>query len=651
MPIKKLTEREHIIQRPAMYIGATDLTTQHEYLFEDGAVNYKEVSYVPGFIKIINEIIDNSVDVAIKSGFKDCDTISVRMTPEWVEVIDNGTGIPVQEVEWNMIFLADGSTLHVGSDWSSNEYKYTEEKGHIICHDTALGKKENLGKGFFRTEKHQLAELAWGHARAGSNFDDDENRTQIGMNGVGSFATNCFSKKFMGCTDDGTDRYTITFKNNAETYTDKLDKSSGRSGVHVKFWPDFEKFGLTCIDEIHMNIIKQRLINLSMSFPEITFKFNGRKIGVNTFKRYAALFGDTFEIFETQDYKFAILPNDADDFRQFSYVNGLKIPDGGTHIDLITNTVVFHLRARLAKKYPSIKPGDIRNKIMVIAFLKNVKNTKFNSQSKEKITNSVAEMNKYFGEIPYEKIAYRIFKNPTMIDPITEIYRIKEEFKRRAELKGLNKSKKKIKSEKYYPSIGTKKYLMLVEGESAFGGLSPVFGRKECGYYVLRGIPLNAYSASQSKMTDNKELSELYQIIQNEGYEYVIYATDQDLDGFHIRGLLTGFFVRYLPELKGRIGMLQTPVIGITKKDKMVRWHYNLSDDIKLKSGEVSSYYKGLGSWDVEDLKHVVSTDGVQKMIDIIDFNSDEIIEEWLGTDSAPRKKYILENNFSIAKL
>jgi DNA topoisomerase-2 len=409
--IRKMSDREHVLQRPSMYIGAVNTTKSQEYILEYGKIQYKEISYVPGLIKIINEIIDNSVDVAIKTDFKDCTTISVKMTEEFVQVQDNGSGIPVQ----------------------------------------------------INSDGQQLAELAFGHSRAGSNFDDDENRTHIGMNGVGSFATNCFSKKFIGKTDDGKKSYQIIFVNNAESFTDKVDISKNK-GVNVKFWPDLDKFGLTIIDEIHTNIIKQRLINLSMSFPKITFKFNGKKINVDSFKKYIQLFSTHSEIYENDDYKFAILPNNEDDFRQFSYVNGLKIPDGGTHIDIISNNVVFRLRDKLVKKFKTIKPGDIKNKLIIVAFLKNVKNTKFNSQSKEKITNSTSEINSYFGEIPFDQIVNKIFKNKEIIDPITEVYRIKEEFKRRQELKGLSKNVKRIKSDKYLPSIGTKKYLMLCEG-------------------------------------------------------------------------------------------------------------------------------------------------------------------------------------------
>ena len=287
--IKKLTEREHIIQRPTMYIGAVDLTKSNEYILnENDKIEYKEIAYVPGLIKIINEIIDNCVDVAIKTDFKFSNEISIKIDANEVSVQDNGTGIPVKK----------------------------------------------------NTDGHYLPELCWNHARAGSNFDDDKNRTQIGMNGVGSYATACFSKEFVGLTDDGENRYKIVIKDNASSFTEKLMPSK-QKGTTVTFIPDLEKFGLKQIDDIHINVIKQRLINLSLTFPKITFKFNSKKININSFKKYVSLFNETFELYETEDYKFAILPNESDDFKQFSYVNGLKIPDGGSHIDYLMNNVLL----------------------------------------------------------------------------------------------------------------------------------------------------------------------------------------------------------------------------------------------------------------------------------------------------------------------
>ena len=599
MSIRKLTEREHIITRPSMYIGSVDSNTISDYLMVDNEVQYTEVSYVPGLIKIINEIIDNSVDVAIKTNFEFSTEISVKIDSDRVEVRDNGTGIPIER----------------------------------------------------NSDGHYLPELCWNHARAGSNFDDDSSRTQIGMNGVGSYATACFSNKFVGHTDDGKKSYTITIKDNADSFKETIGETKER-GTNVVFYPDLEKFNLTSIDEVHCGIIRQRLINLSMSFPAITFKFNGRKINVASFKKYVAMFNSSFEIFETEDYRFAILPNTDDDFRHFTYVNGLKIPDGGTHVDVIINNVVTRMKDKLIKKYKTIKPGDIRNKLMLIVFMKNVKNTKFNSQSKEKITNSQSEINSYLGDVPYDQIVSKIFKNSEIIEPIVEIYKIKEELKRRQEIKGLEKSQKRIKSDKYLPSIGKNKYLFLTEGQSALGGLSPVFGRKECGYFTLRGKPLNSYSAPTAKFTSNKELSELYRVLKNENYENIVFATDADLDGHHIRGLLIGFFERYMPEFKGKLAMLQTPMIVVKKNGKPIRWVYSLSNSIELSSGEVSHWMKGLGSWKTSDLNYIVETDGKDKMIDMIEFDDNVIIDHWLSdSTSDKRKEYILNNDFNIAKI
>ena len=134
------------------------------------------------------------------------------------------------------------------------------------------------------------------------------------------------------------------------------------------------------------------------------------------------------------------------------------------------------------------------------------------------------------------------------------------------------------------------------------------------------------------------------------GFDKIVYATDQDLDGFHIRGLLNGFIEKYLPEFKGKVGMLQTPVIMYSKNGKVTGWKYNLNDTTEFK-GE-ATYVKGIGSWNSDDLKYIVKQDGLDKMIQIIDFEGtkgQELIDDWLGDDSSPRKKYILDNVFIIA--
>lgn len=134
------------------------------------------------------------------------------------------------------------------------------------------------------------------------------------------------------------------------------------------------------------------------------------------------------------------------------------------------------------------------------------------------------------------------------------------------------------------------------------------------------------------------------------GFEHIVFATDQDLDGIHIRGLLTGFIEKYLPSMKSRVGMLQTPVIAVTKNGRVQRWTYNLDGSIEAKRGESVDYKKGLGSWDPDELKEIIAKEGLDNMVSKVDFDTLDVMDEWLGDDSAPRKKYIVANKFNIAQ-
>src|ERR1700757_2617291 len=142
---KILNDIEHIRLRPNMYIGSTSIE-QKTILID---YNYKEVSYVPGLFKILNELIDNSVDEFVRTEGKFANKIEVTMTDDTFTVRDNGRGIPVE-----LVADTDGKKL----------YKPV---------------------------------AAWTRPRAGSNFGDDAQRVTMGMNGVGSALSNIFSKSFI----------------------------------------------------------------------------------------------------------------------------------------------------------------------------------------------------------------------------------------------------------------------------------------------------------------------------------------------------------------------------------------------------------------------------------------------------------------------
>lgn len=588
--IKKLSDREHIIKRPSMYIGSVSNEESQETVFSNNVATAKTLTYPPGLIKIINEVIDNSVDVILKT--KVGDEVRVIMEAEGVSVIDNSAGFPSPK---------DG------------------EEPPVV---TALG-----------------------NARAGSNFNDEDNIGQIGTNGVGAFATNCFSTEFFAKTMNEKHVMLAKWKNNAEfNGFEILPNGSKQTGTTVSFLPDFAKFGIDKITEDMKEVIYSRLVMLALTYPNIKFKFNGVLIKTKSIEKFFATEETAHVSFKAKNYEVLVIARN-EKTPNFSFVNGLNTKDGGTHIDVIVNDIS---KALMETKGLNCTKTDINNTLQIVFLGSGWRNLRFNSQTKEKITNSVKEARDYLGNL--EDLVTKVKKSKAIKDFIKATTQARE---LRADKKALKDAKKtKIKSDKFLDAQGSREMLMLVEGDSAMGGLVPALGRKGIAYYALKGKPLNAWKSTSQKVAANKELSELLAIIHQNDFKKIVISTDQDLDGFHIRGLLLGFIFKFLPEYKDKVYFLQTPVRGVMKNGKLVRWSYNLTDNLAIKSGEISQYYKGLGTWDPEDFREVLKKDGIDNITQHVAFDrSDDAMDAWLGDDSDKRKGMILDNDFSITRI
>ena len=359
---------------PQMWIGSMSPITQKMFMIGQNGVEYKEVTYIPAFRKIIDEIIDNGCDSIIKHQ-QAKGKIKVVIDEEWVYIEDNGPGIPVIRKDIK--------------DITDNRMSDEEKK---------------------RISETYLPEIAWTRLFSGSNFKDSDNKTTVGSHGLGSKCTSIFSKKFVGISDDGNKMCKVVAKNNLETVETVVSESKER-GVRVKFYPDLNRFGLTKIEPVYVELMRQRLICLGITFPGIKFSLNGKQVNVND-KAFLNLFSEhiTFQVFDRGFI--GVYPNANDDFNFFTYVDGLALNRGGSHIDYIVDKVVTPVREKLIKKYKSIKPADIKNKLSLVVFLRDFPNLKFDSQTKETLTNLPSEITKYFGDsVDWEKMAKAIIKN------------------------------------------------------------------------------------------------------------------------------------------------------------------------------------------------------------------------------------------------
>ena len=630
---------QQILKRSQMWIGSMSPVTQKMFVIGSDGVEFKDVTFIPAFRKILDEVLDNSIDAIIKyNGGKG--KIKVVMDRDWVYIEDNGPGIPVIRKDIKDI----------------NDSRMTDEEKQKIA-DT------------------WLPEIAWTRLFSGSNFKDSDDKTTIGSHGLGSKCTSIFSKKFVGVSDDGKKSCKVVAKNNLESVETVVSESKER-GVKVKFYPDLARFGMTQIDDVYGELMKQRLMCLGITFPGIKFSFNGKMVNVND-KTFLNLFSDhiTFQVFDRGFI--GIYPNESDEFNFFTYVDGLALTRGGSHIDYIVDKVVSPVRERLMKKYKTIKPADVKNRLSMVVFLRDFPNLKFDSQTKETLTNLPSEITKYFGDsVDWEKLAKSVLKNEFILDPIVETFKLKEEVKERVALKQAGKSKVKVDATKYISPTGNdKKYFIIAEGFSAATGLSQALGRKGIGYYAGRGVPLNVWDCKVSQMLANKEFSDITTLLgidpsksdnRSLNFDKIVLANDADIDGQHIQLLYLGWWMKFGRDLFSmrKVARLRTPLVILWVDQKMTKIHqafYTLGEYKEYeKSHDISkykkNYFKGLGSWSPEQFQHLFdsSPNGIEDYLEyfVLDENGAALVDDWLNSDKTDvRKQYLREYNLDLEKV
>ena len=624
-----------ITKRPEMWIGSMSPKSQKMFVIGTESVEYREVKYIPAFLKINSEVLDNSIDAIIRDR-SGKGKIKGVMEDESITIEDNGPGIPVIKKDIKDIKDAKMSS---------------EEKKRI--------------------SETYLPEIAWTRLFSGSNFNNSDDKTTIGSHGLGSKCTSIFSKKFVGVSNDGKKICKVVTKNNLESVDSTVSDSTGESGVKVKFTPDFARFGLEKVEDVYKELVRQRLICLGITFPGIKFSFNGKMVNVND-KTFLNLFSKniTFQVFDRGFI--GIYPNEQDDFNFFTYVDGLALNRGGSHIDYIVDKLVTPIREKLVKKYKTIKPADIKNRLSMVVFLRDFPNLKFDSQTKETLTNLPSEITKYFGDsVDFENLSKKVMKNEFIIDPIVETFKLKEEVKERVALKQAGKSKVKISVDKYIKPIGGNDYLMVCEGLSARGGVSAALGRNGFGYYASRGVGINAYDATSAQILKNQEFSDIINILglditnpkeQNLNFKKFVITSDADADGIHISSIYLGWFMKFAPWMfeKEMICRLSTPLAiafndrGMTKVHKMF---FDLPTFKKFEEDNdmskfIVQYYKGLGSFPKEMfIKLFAENGGIDAFIQTFKLDKDgkTYIDNWLnGEKSDERKRLISDYIFDI---
>ena len=94
---QKKSQLEHILLRPDTYIVSVQPNNEPMWVYmEEGGMTLKEITYVPGFYKIFDEILVNAADNKQKDPNMDIIKIEIKPEENFISIMNNGRGIPVE---------------------------------------------------------------------------------------------------------------------------------------------------------------------------------------------------------------------------------------------------------------------------------------------------------------------------------------------------------------------------------------------------------------------------------------------------------------------------------------------------------------------------------------------------------------------------
>ena len=614
---RKLNDIEHTLLRPGMYVGSIKPSISNKWTLSEDKMNFGELTFNPGFLKLFDEIIMNSVDEFKREGTK-LNTIKVSIQENRISIWDNG-GIPV--------------------------VKHSEHNEWI-------------------------PEMIFSNLKAGSNFNDEEERTGSGTNGVGSSLVNIFSKEFIVSTCDGTNSFYQIFSDNMRQRTDAVIRKSKKNHTEITYTPDYARFNLTDLDETHFNLIKKRTYDIAACNPGIKIYFNEELISIKNFNDYVNLYteGAFIETNKEKTWYIGIAASN-EGFRQVSFVNSTETYDGGTHVDYILNQIIAELRAFFQKKHKvDIKPSEIKNHIFL--FLNTtVINPSFSSQTKEKLITEVKDFG--FTYQVSAKLIKEILKSE-IVETILDWIARKKDAEASKLARDVNKNIGKIKVDKLIDAKGdnkdrTKCTLALFEGDSASSPFRDYRNDKTQGAFCLRGKFLNVSDVPMNKLLSKKEngdykYKEVVNLMAALGlklgekveldklrYGKILIYTDADTDGSSIAALLINFFHRFWPELfnSNMVYRVETPIVvsqNIKTKKKINFYsqeeYNNWLTGINTKEW-IIKYKKGLAALSNDEYEEIILN---PRLIEITgDEFSKESLNLWFGEDSELRKEQLLK--------
>ena len=620
--IRVLEGLEAVRLRPGMYIGSTSQRGLHHCVYE---------------------IVDNSIDESL-AGY--CKHIKVTINKDdSVTVEDDGRGIPV--------------------DVKPETGKSALEIVHTVLH-------------------------------AGGKFGDGGYKVSGGLHGVGASVVNALSEKMVVEVSRAGFVHRQEYMRGEPTGPVEKIRETEKTGTKSTFWPDPEIFKETTV--MDREVIANRLREMAFLNKGLKISFIDAKTDKEEVFHYEGGIGSYVEflnknknvMFENPVYmdrtvdgiavEIALQYTDAYNETVLSFANNINTHQGGTHLTGFRNAItrVLNDYARknnlLKDSDPNFTGDDVREGLTAIVSVK-LGEPQFEGQTKEKLGNTEAQS--AVNDVVREKFQEWLEFNPKhaklIIEKILQAQRAREAARK---ARDLTRRKSVLENSTLPGKLADcsnrepeKCELYIVEGDSAGGSAKQGRNRMFQAILPLRGKILNVERARLDKMYGNNEIQSLIQAIginisKNEEevnleklrYHKIIFMTDADVDGAHIRTLLLTFFFRYAKPLidNGYVYIAQPPLYKLTigknseylyddrALDKTLRERgtigLTLCDNAKDKVvantelvtliGNMSAYYNSFNSPIINAVPSVVIRGLVRADIKFDDFDNPDRMEE-----------------------
>ncbi len=593
--IKTLSPREHLRLRPGMYIGKLGDGSQPD----------------DGIYVLIKETVDNSIDEFIMGAG---DKIEITIEDNVVTVRDYGRGIPLKSLS------AAVSKMNTGGKYEGDAFKKT-----------------------------------------------------VGLNGVGVKAVNMLSSEFTARSVRDGEAHTVSFAQGLELSDKWESEVAERNGTMIRFRVDEEIFGQYSynLDYVEQLVRNYTYLNLGLKIilngQEYVSK-NGLLDLVNDNLSEEPLYPPIY--LSGDDIDVVITHGNGYGESYYSFVNGQYTPQGGTHQAAFRASVAKVIKEFFKKDYD---PSDVRGS-MIAAVSVRMNDPVFESQTKIRLGSkeiapgvSMQQFVNDFLSVNLDNYMHKHLETAQVMQK-----KIAENEKERKAISGIQKkaretakkvavNNRKLRDCKVHLTdtkndLAEKTMIFITEGLSAMGPITMSRDAMTQAVFCLRGKPLNCYGLTKKVVYENEEFNLLQSALniedglENLRYNKVIIATDADVDGMHIRLLMTSFFVQFFPELirSGHLYILQTPLFRVrNKKDNFYCYSEEERQRAIKKCGATAEItrFKGLGEISPDEFKDLI---GEQMRLDKVRLTKDDptadLLEFYMGKNTFERQGFIINN-------